>query len=108
MFTFSDNNDSIYSLLEEKKQLPPEFEDDHVYSFEEGDDFWLVIYAGSARDFYLFIAPNFRQEASLAEVLAELQTLEIPLSISLLDQATFIIEDQIRSLGNTRFFFDAH
>jgi hypothetical protein len=109
MISFSENNTEIFGMLEAKGQLPADFDADSVYAFDVDEDLCLIMYAGSARDFYLFTAHNYRHEcAVLEELLEELVEADLHVSVSLLDEATALVEEKIRSQDSSRFYFDAH
>jgi hypothetical protein len=108
MIEVSKDNQMIYFLLEKADQLLSGFSIDQVIAFEYEDDFYLVTYTASNRNFVSFKACYFRQDKNvlplLLEKVQESEGLILPL---LLDKGIKLIENKIHS-DNDRFYFDAH
>ena len=87
-----------------------DFSIDHVFAFDHEDDFCVVIYAASMRDFMLFTARSYLQQThALPSLLNELQDQSGENTPAvLLDKAAKLVEDKMHSQGNSRFYFDAH
>jgi len=110
MITILENNEEIYSLLEHTENLFTDFSLDKVLAFENEDDFCVVLYASSNRNFRAFIAAAYLQQTEALPVLLE-TIQEYPqenVSAALLEEAAKMVEDKMHSQNNSRFYFDAH
>jgi hypothetical protein len=108
MISFSNNNTEIYSLLEEKEKLFKDFETDHVLGFDDGDDFYLIIYQAHNRDFLMWKVTGVRQSNAEMIMLDEEVEAYEGLSVSVQENAMQLIEDRIICGGGNQFYFDAH
>ena len=110
MIKLSVDNEFIYSFLEKKMQLPLAFETDKVYDFDDNDDYCLIIYISSCRDFVFFKIENYLQDNNaLVELMEAVQEFSNEaFSIVLKNQTCRLIENKLHSNNNSRFFFDAH
>lgn len=110
MIITSTDNEFIYSFLEKKMQLPLAFETDKVYDFDDKDDYCLIIYISSCRNFIFFKIENYLQDNNsfleLMEAIQEFSNKEF--SIVLKNQTCRLVENKLHSKNNSRFFFDAH
>ncbi len=110
MINILQNNELIYSFLEEKSQLPLAFDFSQVIGFDDEDDFCLYAYNSDNRNFILFKAENYVQNkdilVDLIESVQEFSSNVFP--IDLQQVAIKLIEDKLHSKNNSRFFFDAH
>ena len=106
----SENNIEIYQLLEKAGMLFSDFSIDKIIAFDDGDDFHIVIYSAASRNFILFTAKDYIQDVNsfpdIINLIQEYSNSEI--SSSLFDQSIKLIENQMHSKNNSRFFFDAH
>lgn len=110
MISVSTDNSEIYGFLEKSEQLFPDFSMDKVLLFEYEDDYCLIIFLASSRNFILFKAQNYLQESgALPDLLNTLLGFsDGNISSDSLDQAIKLIENKIHSKNNSRFYFDAH
>lgn len=104
------DNEIIYSFLEKKMQLPLSFETDKVYDFDDNEDYCLIIYISSCRDFIFFKIENYLQDNNvLIELMEAIQEFSTDnFSIVLKNEAIRLVENKLHSKNNSRFFFDAH
>lgn len=104
------DNELIYALLEKSSQLPREFNLNKVFCFDDNDDFCLVVYTSSSRNFILFRAENYIQNKDiLVDLLESVQTFSFGnYGDELQNEAIRLIENKLHSKNNSRFFFDAH
>ena len=102
------DNSIIYGLLESSNRLFSDFSADRVLVFEHDDDFFAVFYTAVNRDFTAYAAPGFRQRPdALPELLQVVQDAQsIPQQLR--NAAVLLVEHELHSQNNSRFFFDAH
>ena len=110
MISYSKDNTAIYNFLEKAEKLLVDFSIDKVISFDNEDDFCIVIYTAKSRNFILFEAKNYLQEINcLPELINILHEYSNPdIKSSLVELSINHIENQMHSQNNFRFFFDAH
>ncbi|MDQ3048178.1 MAG: hypothetical protein M3R27_11575 [Bacteroidota bacterium] len=110
MIHFSKNNSDIYQLLETRDQLPDNYSESCVFTFDSEDHFHLVIYSAPTRDFFLFKGNDPLQDKTILPELLNM-LLETPSSVipvELTERCVTLIEDRIHSGMNSGFYFDAH
>ncbi|MGZ4056219.1 MAG: hypothetical protein ACXVDZ_17485 [Bacteroidia bacterium] len=104
------DNSLIYELLEKSGALFTDFSGDKVVAFDHEDNFHIVIYSSSSRNFILFTAKDYLQHVnSFPELINAIQECAVPsIHSSLIEQAIKLTENKMHSKNNSRFFFDAH
>lgn len=110
MIKVSTDNEFIYSVLEKSSQLPREFDLSKVFGFDDMDDFCLVVYQSTSRDFILFRADNYIQNKDiLVDLMEAVQEFSFhDYAGELKNEAIKLVENKLHSKNNSRFFFDAH
>ena len=106
--TISDN-ETIYFLLEETEMLLKDFNADAVIPLDKDDDFYVIVYTGSARKFFALVAEGCRQDHCLLyEMLDKAEEIRTKDSTLITDEVIKIIQEKIHSMDNSHFYFDAH
>ena len=110
MVLISTDNSLIYALLEKVELVLNDFHTDKVIAFDDEDDFCIVIYTSSNRNFICFKALNYLQHNdALIHLLDKIQEHSfVEVDPGLIDEALQLTEQKLHSKNNSRFFFDAH
>ncbi len=111
MIFISTDNTLIYLLLEKRGKLPLDFSFDKVLDLEDADDFYVIIYTSSDRNFICFKATNYiQQDNILIELHDAVQEYSFNNATShrLINQAILFVEYKMQTKNNSRYYFDAH
>lgn len=110
MIIISEDSVKIYHLLETAEVLFADFNSDKVLAFDHEDDFHVVIYSASNRNFILFSAKDHIQDTNAFPDLINCiqEYADSKIHPSLLEQAIKVTENTMHSKNNYRFYFDAH
>ncbi len=110
MVDVSTDNSLIYSVLENADALPLRFDIDNVFTVDQDDCFFLVIYLSEDRNFISFKAKDYLHDNNalifLQQVVENYDKIEIPVNI--VDEALQLIEHKMHTKSNNRYYFDAH
>jgi hypothetical protein len=111
MISIITDNILIYAFLEKTGNLPVHFNFDKVFDLENEDDFYVIIYTSSDRNFVCFKAANFiQQDNILIELRDAVQEYSYndTSSLRFINKALQLIEEKMHTKNNARYYFDAH
>jgi hypothetical protein len=110
MIEISTDNNLIYAVLEKADALPLRFDIDNVFTVDEDEFFYVMIYLSGNRNFISFRTKDYLHDNNaliyLQQVVENYDEKEIP--VNLVDEALQLIEHKMHTKKNNRYFFDAH
>lgn len=110
MIDISKDNNMIYSILEKANALPVRFDIDNVLAFDLEDDFYVIIYLSSNRNFICFSVSDYLQDSNkliyMQQVVESYSKKEI--SLVLIEDALQLIEHKMHTKNSGSYYFDAH